>query len=113
METIAVVEREEKQARDLRRGDWTALWFIAEVRYAEVYVERGREVVLVVSRDPHYSHPEVDRLDADLRVTLANPDEIPEDAFGSGREVDADVDLSVGIPPFVDGHFHTGRVDHG
>jgi hypothetical protein len=106
METVAVVEREEKPARELRRGDWTALWFIAEVRYAEVYVERGREVVLVVSRDPHYSHPEVDRLDADLRVTLANPDEIPEDPFASGRELDDEPGL---LPSWVEGHHETGR----
>jgi hypothetical protein len=105
----AVVDREDKLARDLKPGDWIAPWYPAKVLYAGSYIERGRERVLVVYRDPYYSQPEVDRLDADFRLPMAAPDEIPEGPDASGREVDAEVDLSVGIPPFVEGHFETGR----
>jgi hypothetical protein len=111
MESLStpVVEREEKRAGELKPGDWLADWHVEKVLSAHHYTLRGREKVLIVSRDPTYNQPEVLRLDADFRLILATPDEIPEDAFGSGREVDADVDLSVGIPAFVEGHFQTGR----
>jgi hypothetical protein len=108
-----VAEREDKLARDLRRGDWIAIPYPAEVLSAHRYIVRSREEVLVVYRDPHYLRPEDERWEGDKRLPMANPDEIPEDEWASGREVDADVDLSVGIPPFVEGHFATGRVDHG
>ena len=98
-----VVEREEKPARDLRPGDWLALWHLAEVLYAGVYTLRGREVVLVVYRDPHYNQPEVCRYDGDLMVILAAADEIPEDPSGSGRDVD-NGDAATPVPAGVDGH---------
>ncbi|HEY3261287.1 MAG TPA: hypothetical protein VGJ95_13635 [Pseudonocardiaceae bacterium] len=106
METIAVVEREEKQARDLKRGDWTAMWHVAKVLYAEPYIERGRERVLVVYRDPYYLQPEVDRYDGKLRVPMAVPEEIPEDPDASGRELDDEPGL---LPSWVEGHHETGR----
>jgi hypothetical protein len=98
-----VVEREEKSARDLRPGDWIALYWLAKVLFAESYTERGQERVLLVYRDPHYNRPEVDYLDADLRLSIANPDEIPEDPSGSGRDVD-NGDAATPVPAGVDGH---------
>jgi hypothetical protein len=93
MEMIATaeVERDEKPARELRRGDWICQWYVSKVLYAEPYIERGRERVLVVYRDPHYLQPEVDRYDGNLRVTMAAPEEIPEDPAASGRELDEPV----------------------
>jgi hypothetical protein len=102
----AVVEREEKRARELRRGDWIAPWYPAKVLYAEGYIERGRERILVVYRDPYYSQPEVDRLDADFRLPMAAPEEIPEDPSASGRELDDEPGL---LPSWVEGHHETGR----
>src|SRR6266498_4518293 len=100
METVATpaIERGEKRARDLRRGNWTAVWYPAKVLYAEGYIERGREKVLVVSRDPHYLRPEVDIYDADFRLPMAAPDEIPEDPNAFGRELDDESGL---LPSWV------------
>lgn len=108
METIPtpVVERDEKRARDLRRGDWICQWYVSKVLHAEPYIERGRERVLVVYRDPYYIQPEVDRYDGNLRVPMAAPDEIPEDPNASGRELDAEPG---GVPAWVEGHSETGR----
>jgi hypothetical protein len=108
MEMIATaeVERDEKPARELRRGDWICQWYVSKVLYAEPYIERGRERVLVVYRDPYYLQPEVDRYDGNLRVTMANRDEIPEDPNASGRELDDEPGL---IPSWVEGHHETGR----
>jgi hypothetical protein len=105
METVAtpMVEREEKLARDLKRNDWIALWHLAKVLYVDVYRLRGREEVLLVYRDPYFNRPEVDFLDADLRLSIANPDEIPEDPDGSGRDVD-NGDAATPVPAGVDGH---------
>jgi hypothetical protein len=112
MEMIATaeVERDEKPARELRRGDWICQWYVSKVLYAEPYIERGRERVLVVYRDPYYLQPEVDRYDGNLRVTMANADEIPEDPAASGRELD---DEPGGVPACDEGHHMTGRADHG
>jgi hypothetical protein len=109
METVStpVVEREEKTAGELKRGEWVGLWWPSKVLCAERYSERSKERVAVLVHDPHYLRPELFFFDADFRVSMAALEEIPEDPMASGRDITGDEPIE--MPAGVDGYAQTGR----